>query len=612
MICPACGAENDDSGDNCFKCGKGLYALTEGALLASRYEILSHLGRGGMGIVYKAHDRSLDEMVALKVLRFDVARSGDIARRFRSEIKLARKVRHPNVCGIHEYGEDGPYRFIVMELIEGKDLRRILRERGALPPREALSLAIEVTEGLQAIHDVGIVHRDLKSPNIMLDKHGRVRLMDFGIAKQYGADVSAGSATATGLVLGTPEYMSPEQARGQKIDFRSDIYALAIMVYELFTGHVPFKGETPLETIIMHLQETPVFTGPEAPGIPEPVVPVLRKALAKVPDERYDSAREMAQALEQARTQAFGGRVAARTAPVLTATALDTHRLPHTQTLHTPTPSRTPTQAPTPVPSRTPTAVPTGTATGVPGRTVVTGDRPAASTSSRPPASRGRRRTAWIAAGSVAVAVCAAGALYLRSGGAAPESPGIASPTPEGAIPSPALAATPGELGQPSSAEPLTATETSSTSRPRSTEPAGARPEAAAKPPSIESREPVTRPAVEPRPPEARPQAASGPPPVAAPTPVPKPKAPPPPPPEAPAPVAATGLLQLRILPWAEVSVDGGAIGTTPLRPVSLEAGEHRVVLSHPGYKPLQKSVLIRADETTTLEVDLSYEAFPR
>ena len=629
MICPACGAENDDSADNCFKCGKGLYALTEGALLAKRYEILSHLGRGGMGIVYKAHDRSLDEIVALKVLRFDVARSGDVARRFRSEIKLARKVRHRNVCGIHEYGEDGPYRFIVMELIEGQDLRRILREKGAFPPREACALAIEVTEGLQAIHDVGIVHRDLKSPNVMLDKQGRVRLMDFGIAKQFGANATAGAATATGLVLGTPEYMSPEQARGKKIDFRSDIYALGVMAYELFTGHVPFKGETPLETIFKHLQETPVFTGPEAPGIPEPIVPVLRKALAKVPDERYGTAREMAKALRQAGAEAFGAPLEPGTAPILTATAPDTYRFPQTQTLPTPTPIGAPTAVPTPTPvagagtaptqpaGKEPTEAPSAPPTEASKPTVATRDRLAATTVSKPPPSPGRRRAIWIAAGAAAAVACVAGALYLRSGsgvpGAVPGSDAIVSPTPLPAGGGPAALATAepptrAEFGDRTEATPIapppSGSDRTAVRSERVTEPP------AATSPPVERREPARRPA--PRPSETRTIAAPVRPPAPTPTPTPTPEIAPLRPRAAAPPAPATGVLRLRILPWAEVAVDGKALGTTPLRPVSLEVGEHRVVLSHPDYKPLQKTITIRAGETETLEVDLSYEAFPR
>jgi predicted Ser/Thr protein kinase len=595
MICPACGTENDDSADNCFKCGKGLYALTEGALLASRYEILSLLGRGGMGIVYKAHDRSLDEMVALKVLRFDVARTGDVARRFRSEIKLARKVRHRNVCGIHEYGEDGPYRFIVMELIEGMDLRRILRERGAFPPREACSLAIEVTEGLQAIHDCGIVHRDLKSPNIMLDRHGRVRLMDFGIAKQFGAEVTAGAATATGLVLGTPEYMSPEQARGKKIDFRSDVYALGVVAYELFTGHVPFKGETPLETIFKHLQETPAFTGPTAPGIPEPIVPVLRKALAKAPEERFSTAREMAQTLRQAWTEAFGVSVEASPTPILTATAPDTHRLPQTQTLRTPTPVVAPTAVPTRVASGPPTEAP--------GRTVASGEAAARTRVSKPRPLQSRRGAVWAATGAVVAAACVTGVLYF--GGQRPAPQLAPSPSPEAPeAMSPVVA--------PTSAEP---TPVATPESPSASKPGEVRTRRVVDPASATPGKSTTGPSARPRTRAARPEAAAAPPattpPRAAPA-TPRPTPTPTPPPPTPPPIPATGRLQLRILPWAEVTIDGSPVGTTPLRPVSLDEGEHRVVLSHPDYKPLLKSVMVRAGETTTLEVDLSYEAFPR
>ena len=596
MICPGCGTKNDDATDNCFKCGKGLYALTEGAILSSRYEVLSLLGRGGMGLVYKAYDRDLEEMVALKVLRFDVARTGDVARRFRSEIKLARKVRHPNVCGIHEYGSDGPYRFIVMELIEGQDLRRILHERGAFPPEEACSLAIEVTEGLQAIHAVGIVHRDLKSPNIMLDRSGRVRLMDFGIAKQTGAEATGGSATATGLVLGTPEYMSPEQARGKKVDFRSDIYALGILAYELFTGHVPFKGETPLETIFKHLQEKPVFAGPEAPGIPDAFVPVLTKALGKAPEERYATARDMTLALRQARVEAFGASVKKTTPRIMTATAPDTYRMPETQTVPTPAPSHAPTVVPTITSKKTAVGAPTA----VPEQTVETGAA-AARRTPRPSPSAGQWRPVWIAGAAFAVAACLAGAMYLTRGSAGPESPGELQLTPEGAVPSPAVGPTSGPLPTPLG-DPGSSSDQAEVGEDDKPSPPTERNESA-KPSLIVPRAPAARPT--PAPP--RPTAV-------VPTPIPlKFDEPPQPAPEPPAPVVTPrGQLQLRILPWAKVSVDGRTVGTTPMRPIAIDVGEHQLTLSHPNFLPLQKTVLIRADETTTLEVDLSYEAFPR
>src|SRR5262245_23767108 len=221
LICPSCGAQQEADSEVCFACGRLISALTQGHVLASRYEIQNMLGKGGMGVVYKAQDRLLDEPVAIKVLRGELMNTPELARRFRSEIKLARKVTHTNVCRIHEYGEDGPLSYISMALIEGTDLRRLLRQQPeGLPVEEAYEASIQSAEGLQAIHSVGIIHRDLKTPNIVRDDQGVVRLMDFGIAKE--ADRNAGF-TATGEVMGTPEHMSPEQCRGEKLDFRSDV-----------------------------------------------------------------------------------------------------------------------------------------------------------------------------------------------------------------------------------------------------------------------------------------------------------------------------------------------------------------------------------------------------
>jgi serine/threonine protein kinase len=299
MICPSCRAENDPSADVCFTCGRALGALTQGSVIAGRYEVLSPLGRGGMGMVYKAHDRMLEETVAIKVLRSEFARTQEMAKRFRHEIKLARRVSHRNVCRIHEYGEDGPLRYISMEYLQGNDLKQELREKGPPPAAEAFDVAIQVAEGLQAIHDVGIIHRDLKTPNLMRDARGVVRLMDFGIAKE-GGDTASGALTSTGQVMGTPEYMSPEQCRGEKIDFRSDIYALGIVNYEIFTGQVPFHGDTPVATIFKHIQD-PVPLSGAAVRIPQSAIPILLKALAKDRNGRFNTAAEMALALRQAR-----------------------------------------------------------------------------------------------------------------------------------------------------------------------------------------------------------------------------------------------------------------------------------------------------------------------
>jgi serine/threonine protein kinase len=281
MICPSCKALNDDSAEACFTCGRALSALTQGSVIAGRYEILSPLGKGGMGMVYKAHDRMLDETVAIKVLRAEFANTPEMARRFRHEIKLARKVTHRNVCRIHEYNEDQGIRYISMEYVEGTDIKQLSRERGGfLGTEEAYDVAIQTAEGLHAIHDVGIVHRDLKTSNVMRDGRGLVRLMDFGIAKIEGSDHTGGGLTTTGQIMGTPEYMSPEQCLGDRIDHRSDIYGLGILVYELFTGTVPFRGDTPVATLFKHIQDPVPFDGAIAARIPLAVVPVLRKALA--------------------------------------------------------------------------------------------------------------------------------------------------------------------------------------------------------------------------------------------------------------------------------------------------------------------------------------------
>jgi serine/threonine protein kinase len=317
LNCPSCRTENPPEAPACVACGADLVPtaatvgttasgpvesfvitvdLRPGAVFHSRYEIRGPLGRGGMGMVFKAHDRSLDETVAIKILRPEFAQDPKMGERFRSEIKLARKVRHKNVCTIHDYGEDHGLLYISMEFVEGVDLKHILRASGPLSPETAFDVAIQVAEGLSAVHEAGIVHRDLKTPNIMLDSQGMARLMDFGVAKRLGDE----SLTATGHIVGTPEYMSPEQAQGKKADFRSDIYALGIVIYEIFTGQVPFRGDTPLSTILKHLNDPPPLDGAPASRLPHALRPVLRRALAKDPEERHGGARELSEALRQA------------------------------------------------------------------------------------------------------------------------------------------------------------------------------------------------------------------------------------------------------------------------------------------------------------------------
>jgi HD-GYP domain-containing protein (c-di-GMP phosphodiesterase class II) len=306
MNCPACQAPNPPAATACGRCGRTLAkTLSRGTLVASRYEVLASIGRGGMGAVYKAHDRVLDEGVALKVLRPEIAADPEMTRRFQSEIKLARKVTHRNVCRIHEYGQDGDLAYISMELISGTDLKEVVRVQGGLMADGAFDVALEILAGLQAIHDVGIIHRDLKTQNILIDSRGLVRLLDFGIAKEGGSQL-----TATGMIVGTPEYMSPEQARGERIDQRSDIYAFGIVAYELFAGRVPFTGENAMAVLYQQVNEPPRL---DDPAFPPAVVDVLRRALAKDPKQRYASVRELGEALRRAQAEYHGGPAA--TAP---------------------------------------------------------------------------------------------------------------------------------------------------------------------------------------------------------------------------------------------------------------------------------------------------------
>jgi serine/threonine protein kinase len=312
MFCPACYTENDPDALACFSCGQTLSPpIKRGTVLSGRYEIVDLIGRGGMGTVYRARDKVLGDKVAVKVLRPDLSRRPEMIRRFRSEMSLARKVRHPNVCRIYVAGEEHGRLFLAMELLEGSDMKTLLRNsRQGLAAESAFECALQIASGLQALHDVGIVHRDVKPSNVMLDKKGVAHVMDFDIAKHHLTE-RTDAVTATGQTLGTPEYMSPENARGDRVDFRSDIYSLGVMTYEMFTGEVPFRGETPLATVLKHLNDPIPVEGPRAERIPASVVPVLRKALAKNPDERYSTARGIAVALGVART-AYAELVAPR------------------------------------------------------------------------------------------------------------------------------------------------------------------------------------------------------------------------------------------------------------------------------------------------------------
>ena len=298
-VCPWCGAETAGPADRCPGCARLLAPWLEpGALIARRYEVEAPLGSGGMGIVYRVRDLLLDERLALKVLGLGIPDAG-LAPRLRQEIKLARRVSHENVCRIHEYGEDARLHYISMELVEGLDLKRGLLALGPPPTAEAFDVALQVVAGLEAIHKAGVLHRDLKSANIMRDRSGLVKLMDFGIAKAMGSPPAG--LTHHGQVVGSPEYMSPEQARGEPLDLRSDVYSLGVVLFELFTGRVPFQGDSPLSTVLKHLNEPPPLEGPEASRLPQALLPLLRTALAKSRADRYAAVSDLARDLRAVR-----------------------------------------------------------------------------------------------------------------------------------------------------------------------------------------------------------------------------------------------------------------------------------------------------------------------
>src|SRR6202162_3246268 len=337
MQCPLCQAENPPSAVSCTKCStplpiddqilnatladgtlnegptpqgtsawsmaadpppEALSAQGEeliGVLLADRYEILQLLGQGGMGAVYKARDTELERLVALKLIRPDLASNPEILRRFKQELILAREVTHRNVIRIFDLGQAKGFKFITMEFVEGRDLRVVIREKGKLSQEETVRIISQVCRALESAHAAGVVHRDLKPQNIMLDAKDRVYVMDFGIAHS----LETPGMTQTGALMGTPEYMSPEQAKGMKVDPRSDLFALGIIFYEMLTGISPYKAETALATLLKRTQERPQPPAEVDPAIPKAISDVVMKCLEIDRDHRFSSAREILEDLGQ-------------------------------------------------------------------------------------------------------------------------------------------------------------------------------------------------------------------------------------------------------------------------------------------------------------------------
>ncbi len=267
-----------------------LRAAAGDGLFAARYQILETLGRGGMGVVYKAHDRQLDEIVALKTLRPDILlRDPGLLERFKQELKLARRITHKNVLRTYDFGEDRSTPYISMEYVAGVTLKELVADRGALPLSVGMRVAKEMCHGLEAAHEQGVIHRDIKSRNMMIiPATGELKIMDFGIARHTDVGAEEG-LTLAGTVLGTPDYMPPEQAEGRPADFRSDIYCLGVVLFEAFVGRLPFAGTNALATITQHIEEPPPRPRKFNPAIPASLERIILRCLAKEPGERYPS-----------------------------------------------------------------------------------------------------------------------------------------------------------------------------------------------------------------------------------------------------------------------------------------------------------------------------------
>ena len=265
-----------------------------GELFAGRYEIQSVLGKGGMGVVYRAHDRDLDDLVAIKTLRSDaVSADPTLLDRFKQEIRLARRITHPNILRTHDLGEASGLRYLSMEYVKGITLKHLVETDQILPTPVALRIAKQMCAGLAAAHEAGVIHRDIKPQNILIEPSGGLKIMDFGIARL----TEDRGMTTTGTVIGTPDYMSPEQARGLPLDFRSDIYSTGVVLYELFTGALPFEGDSPLAVVLKHVQERPPSPQTMNPKIDPKVAAIILKCMQKEPADRFQSVNDLYEAL---------------------------------------------------------------------------------------------------------------------------------------------------------------------------------------------------------------------------------------------------------------------------------------------------------------------------
>src|SRR5579864_6391678 len=269
--------------------------LPPGMVIGNRYQILQILGEGGMGAVYKAKDLELNRVIALKVIRPELASNPEILQRFKQELILARQVTDRNVIRIFDLGEAAGIKFITMEYVEGQSLYQILKEKGKLPVSEAINIMRQMLSGLQSAHREGVIHRDLKPGNIMRDGQGRVVVMDFGLARSLAGD----GMTRTGTMMGTMEYMSPEQAQAKELDARSDIFTLGLICYELLTGKTPYHADSVVASLLKRVQERAVPASDWDASIPQPVSELVSRCLERDPADRWQSAQEVLDRIDE-------------------------------------------------------------------------------------------------------------------------------------------------------------------------------------------------------------------------------------------------------------------------------------------------------------------------
>jgi serine/threonine protein kinase len=307
MKCPKCQSDNPPDSSFCRKCATPLPSAEElgltqtktmimpptelerGTTFAERYEVIEELGKGGMGKVYKVFDKKIKEVVALKLIRPEISTDEKTIERFNNELRLARKISHRHVCRMYDLGEEGASHFITMEYVPGEDLKRFIKRSEQLTVGKAVSIAKQICEGLAEAHHLGVIHRDLKPQNIMIDSEGNTRIMDFGIARFLEGE----GVTTQGVLIGTPDYMSPEQAEMEGVDQRSDIYALGVILFEMVTGRVPFEGKTPLSIAMKHKSEPPPDPRNLNAQVTDGLSQVILKCMEKEKHNRYQSIEEL-------------------------------------------------------------------------------------------------------------------------------------------------------------------------------------------------------------------------------------------------------------------------------------------------------------------------------